>query len=74
MSATKKGWVNLHINVLTNEVFASKHPYKTEKEAETGIFIGYGIEKVGCFEIEYQDVSPAPAIPEPTKKELTDLN
>lgn len=72
--ATKKGWVNLHINVLTNEVFASKHPYKTEKEAETGIFIGYGIEKVGCVEIEYQDVPPAPAPPEPIKKDINKLN
>lgn len=71
MNTTVKGWVNIHINVFTKQLFVSNHPYKTEKEAETGIFIGYGIEKVGCFEIEYTDV---PTPPEPTKKGLTDLN
>jgi hypothetical protein len=53
---TEKGWVNIHIDVFTKKLTISNHPYKTKKEAETGIYIGYGIEKVGCFEIEYSKI------------------
>lgn len=71
MNSTIKGWINVHINVFTKQLVVSNHPYKTEKEAETGIFIGYGIEKVGCFEIEYTDI-PLPV--ETIKKEANKLN
>ena len=50
---TEKGFVNVHIDITTKNVYVSNHPYSTKKEAEKGIFLGIGIEKVGCFEIEY---------------------
>jgi hypothetical protein len=49
----EKGFVNVHIDITTKQVYVSNKPYATMQEAETGIFIGFGIEKVGCFEIEY---------------------
>jgi hypothetical protein len=70
MNAITKGWVNVHINVFTKEVCVSTKPYKTKKEAETGIYIGYGIEKVGCFEIEYTDVPTPPDTIKIVKKNL----
>lgn len=53
MKETEKGFVNVHIDLVTKKMFISNHPYPTREEAEKGIFIGSGIEKVGCFEIEY---------------------
>lgn len=49
----KIGYINVHIDTNTERVFVSERPYETKEEAETGIFIGQGIEKVGCFKIEY---------------------
>jgi hypothetical protein len=49
----EKGFVNVHIDITTKQVYVSNHPYPTIEEAEMGIFCGFGIEKVGCFEIEY---------------------
>ena len=46
-------FVNVHIDVTTKKMFISNKLYPTLQEANKGIFIGYGIEKVGCFEIEY---------------------
>jgi len=56
---TEKGWVNVHIDVFTKKLTISTHPYPSKAEAETGIYMGYGIEKVGCFEIEYSKL-PSP--------------
>lgn len=53
---TEKGWVNIHIDVMTRQLFISNHPYPSKEEAEKGIFIGSTIQKVGCFEIEYMKV------------------
>ena len=53
MEQTKKGYVNLHIDLLTGHIYCSQKPYDTEQEAEKGILIGYGIHKIGVFEIEY---------------------
>lgn len=50
---TQKGWVNIHIDTVTNKMYISNHPYGSKEEAETGIFIGSTIEKVGCIEIEW---------------------
>lgn len=50
---TEKGFVNVHIDITTKEIFVSQKPYSSKEEAEKGILIGLGIEKVGCFEIEY---------------------
>lgn len=50
---TKKGFVNLHIDLETKQIFCSQKPYETKEEAEKGIFIGYGIFKLGIIEIEY---------------------
>ena len=55
MSKTKKGWVNIHIDVQSENLYISKKPYKTKAEADKGIFLGLGIEKVACIEIEYTD-------------------
>lgn len=49
----EKGWINVHIHVDTKEVVTSRKPYLTKEEAEKGFYHGLGIEKVGCFEIEY---------------------
>ena len=49
----EKGFVNVHIDITTKQVYVSNHLYSTMEEAEKGIFHGIGIEKVGCFEIEY---------------------
>jgi hypothetical protein len=49
----EKGFVNVHIDITTKQVYVSNKPYPTMEEAEKGIFYGIGIEKVGCFEIEY---------------------
>lgn len=53
---TEKGFINIHIDTVSREIFSSTHPYPTKEEAEKGILIGVGIEKVGCFEIEYTKV------------------
>lgn len=59
--AKQKGWINVHIYTDTNEMVASRHPYVSKEEAETGIFIGQGVEKVGCFEIEWHgELAPKP--------------
>jgi hypothetical protein len=50
---TEKGFINVHIDIETKKVFVSNKPYPTMEEAEKGIFLGVGIEKVGCFQIEY---------------------
>jgi len=50
---TEKGFVNVHIDIVTKQVHVSNKPYLSMEEAEKGIYIGIGIEKVGCFEIEY---------------------
>lgn len=55
MKKTKKGWINIHIDVQSENLYISKKPYKTKAEAEKGVFIGIGIEKVACIEIEYTD-------------------
>lgn len=49
----EKGFVNVHIDITTKQVYVSNEPYPTMEEAEKGIFHGIGIEKVGYFEIEY---------------------
>ena len=49
----EKGFVNVHIDITTKQVYVSNKPYPTKEEAEKGLFLGIGIEKVGCFEIEY---------------------
>ena len=54
----EKGFVNVHIDITTKQVFVSNKPYATMEEAERGIFIGSDIEKVGCFEIEYTTTKP----------------
>jgi hypothetical protein len=52
--AKQKGWVNVHIHTDTNEIVASRRPYASQEVAETGIYIGEGVQKVGCFEIEWE--------------------
>lgn len=54
MRTTLKGWVNIHIDRTTLQMFISKKPYESKEEAEKGIFIGLGIEKVACLEIEWE--------------------
>lgn len=49
----EKGFVNIHIDTSRKIILTSIKPYETREEAEKGILIGPGIEKVGCFEIEY---------------------
>lgn len=50
---TEKGFVNIYIDITTKQVFASNKPYVSKTLAEKGILHGIGIEKVGCFEIEW---------------------
>ena len=50
---TEKGFVNVHIDITTKQVYVSNHPYPSMEEANKGILYGSEIEKVGCFEIEY---------------------
>ena len=50
-----KGYVNVFIHTGTKKAFVSDHPYPTPEEALLDGFWGIGIEKVGCFEIEYSD-------------------
>lgn len=52
----KKGFVNLHIDLETRQIYCSTRPYNSEEEAETGIFIGGSIVRLGTFEIVYPDV------------------
>lgn len=51
----REGWANIHIATDTKELYISGHPYATEAEAETGIFIGAGIQKVACIKIEWEE-------------------
>ena len=53
----EKGFINVHIDVTTKQVFISNKPYPTKEEADKGILHSIGIEKVGCFEIEYTKVT-----------------
>ena len=55
MSKTKKGWINIHIDIESEYLYISKKPYPSKAEAEKGMLIGVGIEKVACIEIEYTD-------------------
>ena len=50
---TKKGWVNIHIDLYNQHLYISNIPYNSLGEANKGILIGSSIRKVGCFEIEY---------------------
>lgn len=50
---TRKGWINIHYCIETGKIYCSTKPYDTQEIANTGIFIGQGIYKLGCFEIEY---------------------
>ena len=61
MRKTEKGFVNIHIDINTKHLSISNHPYSSREEADKGVLIGYGIEKVGCFEIEYTK-SPVKAV------------
>lgn len=51
----KTGWVNLHIHTDTKQVVASQHPYPTKEEANKGIYYGLGIQKLGCFFVEWEE-------------------
>ena len=53
---TIKGFVNIHIDIETKQVFVSNKPYATKKDAERGFIYGTNIEKVGCVEIEYTKI------------------
>lgn len=53
MRKTERGFVNIHIDINTKRLYISNHPYPSKEAADGGVLIGYGIEKVGCFEIEY---------------------
>lgn len=50
------GYINVHIDIETKKVYVSTVPYETEQDANSGIFIGSTIEKVGCFKIEYTKI------------------
>jgi hypothetical protein len=50
---TEIGFVNIHIDIETKQMFISNKPYSTFEEAENGIIHSIGIQKVGCFKIEY---------------------
>lgn len=53
---TKTGWVNVHIDLLAKKLAISSYPYDSKEDAEKGIYMGYGIHKIGCFQIEYPEV------------------
>lgn len=53
--AEKKGWINVHLITETKEIVASRHSYATKEEADTGIFIGAGVQKLGCFEVSWEE-------------------
>lgn len=50
---TRKGWINIHYDVETGRIYCSQKPYDSEKDAKTAIFIGGGLCKIACIEIEY---------------------
>ena len=54
-SEMKKGFVNIHVDIETEQLYISNHLYKTIEDAEKGIFYGDTIEKIGCFYLEYKD-------------------
>jgi len=56
MNKTKKGYINIHIDIVTLFVHASAVPYNTREEAEKAVVIRANVQYVGCFEIEYTDI------------------
>lgn len=51
----KTGWINIHLHSGSNEIVASRHPYPTKEEAEKGIYIGPGVQKLGIFLVEWDE-------------------
>ncbi len=43
---TENGFVNVHIDITTKQVYVSNKPYPTMEEAEKGIFHGNTIRKI----------------------------
>jgi uncharacterized protein YegP (UPF0339 family) len=49
---TKKGFVNLHIDLETKQIFCSQKPYETKEEAEKGIFIIRSVKPIHRFSVD----------------------
>lgn len=49
----EKGFINVYIDTQSENIICSKKPYKTKEDADKNILVSIGIEKLGCYEIEY---------------------
>lgn len=51
----KTGWVNIHMETSTKHLIVSNKPYPSKKDADEAWIWGSGIQKVGTFEIEWEE-------------------
>jgi hypothetical protein len=49
----KTGWINIHIDMRSHQMYCSQKPYKTRKEAKSAIFMGVGIKQVKTVKIKW---------------------
>jgi hypothetical protein len=51
----KTGWANVHMDMTTKQLIISNKPYPSKLEANKGFIWGAGIQKVGTFELEWEE-------------------